>query len=48
MSLKFENTAYNNLPIDKSNKNKPRKVRGFIYSEVTPTVRKNPRIISYS
>ena len=46
--MKFENTAYNNLPIDKSLDNKPRQVSGAIYSECKPTKRSNPRIICLS
>lgn len=46
-SLQFENSAYL-LPIDKSLNNKPRNVIGFVYSEVEPEKKENPKLIAFS
>ncbi|KRX02170.1 hypothetical protein PPERSA_06365 [Pseudocohnilembus persalinus] len=47
-SLQFQNTAFNNLPVDKEVDNTQRQVRGFFFTRTKTKVRKNPQIASLS
>lgn len=47
-SLKFINTALNELRIDKSGMNFPRQVLGFHYSTVKTTGLRNPKLVGLS
>ena len=47
-TLKFINSAFNELRIDSSGLNFPRQVLGFHYSTVATTALRNPRLVGIS
>ena len=47
-TLKFQNILTKNMPIDKSNDNNSRIVKGSLYSQTKPTPIKNPKLVCYS
>ena len=47
-TLKFNNTALHNLPVDENASNTVRETPGVVFARVSPTPVENPHLVSYS
>ncbi|KAI0238705.1 Protein adenylyltransferase SelO, mitochondrial [Lamellibrachia satsuma] len=47
-TLKFNNTALHNLPVDENASNAVRETPGVVFTRVSPTPVENPHLVSYS